>query len=238
VKGVTAGARHGTARHGTAPESAPEPLLTAARTANSVQSPLCRVSSRARWHIGGGRSTAAAKANPVRQTMYGHEADADGGPRLGCAACGSAGVGYDLSAACDGPDCGSIDELRKVALATIDWCPVCGLPFNGADHWQAAPGHDGKTRRGTRNGASAKLRRMRSALSARPGSVPVCPRHGTGRATSDRRGAPFTRDRPGRGSPRKTKKSGDFPVRKPGEPCVTNVTRKLQFHLLRPHMIT
>jgi hypothetical protein len=50
--------------------------------------------------------------------------------------------------------------------------------------------------------------------------------------------ATFTRDRPGRASPRKTKKSGDFPARKPGEPSVTNVTRKLQFHLLSPWMIT
>ena len=35
----------------------------------------------------------------------------------------------------------------------------------------------------------------------------------------------FTRDRPGRASPRKTKKAGDFPARKPGEPSVTKVTR-------------
>jgi len=48
----------------------------------------------------------------------------------------------------------------------------------------------------------------------------------------------FTRDRPDRASPRKTKKSGDFPARKPGEPSVTNVTRKIEFHLLSPHMIT
>ena len=34
----------------------------------------------------------------------------------------------------------------------------------------------------------------------------------------------FVRDRPGRASPRKTKKAGDFPARKPGEPSVTNVT--------------
>ena len=50
--------------------------------------------------------------------------------------------------------------------------------------------------------------------------------------------ATFTRDRPDRASPRKTKKSGDFPARKPGEPSVTSVTRKIEFHLLRPHMIT
>jgi hypothetical protein len=41
-----------------------------------------------------------------------------------------------------------------------------------------------------------------------------------------------------RASPRKTKKSGDFPARKPGEPSVTNVIRKIEFHLLSPHMIT
>jgi hypothetical protein len=46
------------------------------------------------------------------------------------------------------------------------------------------------------------------------------------------------RDRPGRNSPRKTKKAGGFPARKPGEPSVTNVTRKIQFHLLSPWMIT
>jgi hypothetical protein len=48
----------------------------------------------------------------------------------------------------------------------------------------------------------------------------------------------FTRDRPDRASPRKTKKSGDFPARKPGEPSVTKVIRKIEFHLLSPHMIT
>jgi hypothetical protein len=44
----------------------------------------------------------------------------------------------------------------------------------------------------------------------------------------------FTRDRPGRASPRKTKKAGDFPARKPGEPSVTRVTRTIEFHLLFP----
>jgi Transposase DDE domain len=48
----------------------------------------------------------------------------------------------------------------------------------------------------------------------------------------------FTRDRPDRASPRKTKKSGDFPARKPGEPSVASVIRKIEFHLLHPHMIT
>src|SRR2546429_4748860 len=50
--------------------------------------------------------------------------------------------------------------------------------------------------------------------------------------------ATFIRDRPDRASPRKTKKSGEFPARKPGQPSVTNVTRKIEFHLLSPHMIT
>jgi hypothetical protein len=48
----------------------------------------------------------------------------------------------------------------------------------------------------------------------------------------------FARDRPDRASPRKTKKAGDFPARKPGEPSVTNVIRRIEFHLLSPHMIT
>ena len=48
----------------------------------------------------------------------------------------------------------------------------------------------------------------------------------------------FVRDRPGRASPRKTKKAGDFPARKPGEPSVTNVTRRIEFHLLYPWQIT
>ncbi|MGH3399851.1 MAG: hypothetical protein ACRDPO_34725 [Streptosporangiaceae bacterium] len=48
----------------------------------------------------------------------------------------------------------------------------------------------------------------------------------------------FVRDRPDRASPRKTKKSGDFPARKPGEPSVTSVIRKIEFHLLSPRLIT
>jgi hypothetical protein len=48
----------------------------------------------------------------------------------------------------------------------------------------------------------------------------------------------LVRDRPDRASPRKTKKSGDFPARKHGEPSVTNVIRKIEFHLLSPRMIT
>src|SRR5260221_2393811 len=46
------------------------------------------------------------------------------------------------------------------------------------------------------------------------------------------------RDRPGRASPRKTKKAGDFPARKPGEPSVTNVTRRIELHLLYPWQVT
>ena len=39
----------------------------------------------------------------------------------------------------------------------------------------------------------------------------------------------FVRDRPDRASPRKTKKSGDFPARKPGQPSVTSVARRIEF---------
>jgi hypothetical protein len=46
----------------------------------------------------------------------------------------------------DGPDFGSIRERRKLAVATFDWCSVCGLPFNGADRWQVAPGDNWKDR--------------------------------------------------------------------------------------------
>ena len=42
------------------------------------------------------------------------------------------------------------------------------------------------------------------------------------------------RGRPGRNSPRRSRKAGDFPARKPGEPSVTNVVRKIEFHLLYP----
>jgi hypothetical protein len=48
----------------------------------------------------------------------------------------------------------------------------------------------------------------------------------------------FVRDRPDRASPRKSKKAGDFPARKPGEPSVTNVVRRIEFHLLSPSPIT
>jgi hypothetical protein len=42
----------------------------------------------------------------------------------------------------------------------------------------------------------------------------------------------YVRDRPDRASPRKSKKAGDFPARKPGEPTVTTVTRRIELHLL------
>jgi hypothetical protein len=48
----------------------------------------------------------------------------------------------------------------------------------------------------------------------------------------------FVRDRPDRASPRKSKKAGDFAARKPGEPSVTNVIRRIEFHLLCPWQIT
>jgi hypothetical protein len=46
------------------------------------------------------------------------------------------------------------------------------------------------------------------------------------------------RDRPDRAGPRKTKKAGDFPARNPAEPSVTNVTRRIELHLLYPWQIT
>jgi hypothetical protein len=46
------------------------------------------------------------------------------------------------------------------------------------------------------------------------------------------------RDRPDRASPRETKKAGDFPARKPGEPSVTNVTRRIELRLLYPWQVT
>jgi hypothetical protein len=39
----------------------------------------------------------------------------------------------------DGADFGSINERRKLALATFDWCAVCGLPFDKAPRWQVVP---------------------------------------------------------------------------------------------------
>ena len=46
------------------------------------------------------------------------------------------------------------------------------------------------------------------------------------------------RDRPDRNSPRRSRKAGDFPARKPGEPSVTSVVRKIEFHLLGPWQVT
>jgi hypothetical protein len=43
------------------------------------------------------------------------------------------------------------------------------------------------------------------------------------------------RRRPDRNSPRRSKKAGDFPARKPGEP---SVVREIEFHLLNPWQIT
>jgi hypothetical protein len=48
----------------------------------------------------------------------------------------------------------------------------------------------------------------------------------------------FVRDRPDRASSRKTQKAGDFPARQPGEPSVTTVTRRIEFHLLYPWQVT
>ena len=48
----------------------------------------------------------------------------------------------------------------------------------------------------------------------------------------DADGVFFVRDRPDRSSPRKTRNAGDFPARKPSEPSVTTVTRRIEVHLL------
>lgn len=39
----------------------------------------------------------------------------------------------------DGADFGAISERRKLALATFDWCAVCGLPFGRSARWQVVP---------------------------------------------------------------------------------------------------
>ncbi|MGH3570030.1 MAG: hypothetical protein ACRDRH_29265 [Pseudonocardia sp.] len=44
----------------------------------------------------------------------------------------------------------------------------------------------------------------------------------------------FVRNRPDRASPRRTKKAGDFPARKPDEPSIITVTRRIELHSLRP----
>jgi hypothetical protein len=48
----------------------------------------------------------------------------------------------------------------------------------------------------------------------------------------------FTRDRPGRASPRETNKAGDVPAREPAEPGVTNVTPTIESRLLCPWQLT
>jgi hypothetical protein len=52
------------------------------------------------------------------------------------------GRGYPILATVSrshsGVDFGALSELRKLALATFDWCGVCGLPF--------APRRDGRSR--------------------------------------------------------------------------------------------
>ncbi|WP_406426595.1 YecA family protein [Streptomyces sp. NBC_00147] len=39
----------------------------------------------------------------------------------------------------EGVNFGAINERRKLALATFDWCAVCGLPFEGELRWQMIP---------------------------------------------------------------------------------------------------
>jgi hypothetical protein len=39
----------------------------------------------------------------------------------------------------DGADFGALSERRKLALATFDWCGVCGLPFGTEARWQVSP---------------------------------------------------------------------------------------------------
>ena len=48
----------------------------------------------------------------------------------------------------------------------------------------------------------------------------------------------LVRGRPGRASLRKTNKAGGFPARRPGEPAVTRVIRRIQFHLRYPWRVT
>ena len=40
----------------------------------------------------------------------------------------------------DSASFGSVNELRKLALAAFDWCAVCGLPFGGTPRWQMVVG--------------------------------------------------------------------------------------------------
>jgi len=50
------------------------------------------------------------------------------------------GRGYPILATVSrsqrGVDFGALSELRKLALATFDWCGVCGLPFGAEARWQ------------------------------------------------------------------------------------------------------
>ncbi|MEV0624219.1 hypothetical protein AB0I81_63695 [Nonomuraea sp. NPDC050404] len=39
-----------------------------------------------------------------------------------------------------GANFGSVNERRKLALATFDWCAVCGLPFRSETRWQVVVG--------------------------------------------------------------------------------------------------
>jgi hypothetical protein len=52
------------------------------------------------------------------------------------------GRGYPILATVSrshsGVDFGALSELRKLALATFDWCGVCGLPFGAEARWQVA----------------------------------------------------------------------------------------------------
>src|SRR5260370_41557054 len=48
----------------------------------------------------------------------------------------------------------------------------------------------------------------------------------------------LARGRPDRASHRKTKKTGVLPGRRPGEPSVPTVTRRIEFHLLYPWQVT
>ena len=52
------------------------------------------------------------------------------------------GRGYPILATVSrsrsGVEFGAISERRKLALATFDWCGVCGLPFGTESRWQVA----------------------------------------------------------------------------------------------------
>jgi hypothetical protein len=52
------------------------------------------------------------------------------------------GRGYPILATVSrshsGVDFGALSELRKLALATFNWCGVCGLPFGAEARWQVA----------------------------------------------------------------------------------------------------